>query len=116
MLGKKLYYFEMVFHIFIKPFTMNIVIIYEPQQCHSVPILSSRAAIPCINNDFRLVGGSETSGRVEVCVDGVWRKVCGDSLGNQTSAKICEHIGLKGQSRLSSVFCLRVILRHYVTM
>ena len=57
--------------------------------------------MPCVDNDFRLVGGSNTSGRIEVCVDGLWGTICANSLDDETAAEICKQIGLKGKSIVS---------------
>lgn len=56
--------------------------------------------MPCTENDFRLVGGTNTSGRIEVCVGGLWGSICGDSFDDKTAVMICEKIGLKGMISL----------------
>lgn len=73
------------------------------------PCHSHYSAIPCIDNEFRLTGGSETSGRVEVCVDGAWGNVCSESFDDLTAAKICKQIGLKG-TLVHAVFCDHTII------
>ena len=57
--------------------------------------------VPCVENDFRLMGGTNTSGRIEVCVDGQWGKICSESFDDKTAAMVCKQIGLKGKTGLS---------------
>lgn len=74
--------------------------------------LSLSTVIPCVEDDFRLVGGTNTSGRIEVCVDGLWGSICGDSVDDNTAAMICERIGLKGKVA-PSCFELSIINIHF---
>ena len=54
----------------------------------------SPPAIPCQNGTARLVGGaSNYSGRVEVCVNGEWGTVCGDSFTQEDAMAVCNSLG-----------------------
>ena len=47
----------------------------------------------CNNGEMRLQNGTNTSGRVEVCVDGVWGTVC-DAFWSTNDAKVvCDALG-----------------------
>ena len=49
---------------------------------------------PCIEGDIRLAGTtSPSSGRVEVCVGGVWGTVTDDAWGSQDSRVACRQLG-----------------------
>ena len=55
------------------------------------------AAQPCTNGTVRLVDGPvESAGRVEVCIHGVWGRICGynryDPYGNY-SRVVCRQLG-----------------------
>ena len=50
---------------------------------------------PCTQGSIRLLGGTNTSGLVEVCHINVWGTVCGDSAWGLTDAQVaCRHLGL----------------------
>ena len=50
--------------------------------------------MPCQTGDLRLRGGvSEHTGRVEICVNGVWGTVCDDSWHPQDSTVVCKQLG-----------------------
>ena len=56
------------------------------------------AAQPCTNGTVRLVDGPlESAGRLEVCIHGVWGRVCGydlyDSLYGNYSRVVCRQLG-----------------------
>ena len=49
----------------------------------------------CSSGDLRLVGGgSESDGRVEVCVDGFWGTVCDQNWSQREAITVCRQAGL----------------------
>ena len=55
--------------------------------------LQFTAAQRCANGTLHLVGGPvESAGRVEICIHGVWGRVCGGTYGNYSKV-VCRHLG-----------------------
>ena len=53
----------------------------------------------CTHGDMRLVGGRTPSeGRMEVCVNGLWKIVCDSSFGTNDVKVACRHLGFTNHS------------------
>ena len=56
--------------------------------------------VPCsIQGAIRLQGGTNTSGRVEICNNGAWGTVCHDSWGITDARVACFQLGLPSSSK-----------------
>ena len=75
--------------------------------CNQNYILSA-----CRSGDLRLQEGNfiQSSGRVEVCVNGVWGTVCDDFWSDEDAIVVCTQLGF---SRFGNTFLLH---HHTVTM
>ena len=52
------------------------------------------AAPSCRDGDIRLTNShSENEGRVEICVNGTWGKICPDNWSLTESATVCKQLG-----------------------
>ena len=48
----------------------------------------------CICGEIRLVGGDNTSGRVEICLEGGWGTVCDNGWHSNDARVVCRQLGL----------------------
>ena len=61
--------------------------------CGSVCVVMKMMMVMVIAGDIRLAGGtSESEGRVEVYVDGLWFSVCGDGWNTNHAAVVCRQL------------------------
>ena len=53
--------------------------------------------LQCNETDVRLVGGqSPHEGLVEICLNGVWGSVCGNSWDARDASVVCQQLGYNG--------------------
>lgn len=63
----------------------------------------------CINGEVRIIGISNPlKGRVEVCLDGIWGRVCSREWGRADAAVVCRQLGYSSSGAFS--FSLALIV------
>ena len=72
---------------------------------------------PCSNGDVQLVGDSryDNFGRVEVCINGSWGKVCSDMWENNDASVVCRQLGFSPYGMLHNsclFYCSFINLCH----
>ena len=66
--------------------------------------------LPCEDDGVRLIGGStELEGNVQVCVNGVWGKVCDPNWGAAEAKVTCTSLGYS-KLGMNAISCIKVFL------
>ena len=82
--------------------TISIILYKQAQTPHydlSIVIISWSPVIEreCNDTEVQLVGSqSPYDGRLEICIDGLWRTVCDDNWDKRDAAVVCRQLGYNG--------------------
>lgn len=69
--------------------------------------------VPCTNDTLRLVNGyKKYTGRLEICINGVWSTVCNDSWTNTNTQVACRQLGYPSTSKfiVKACYCSELTL------
>ena len=68
------------------------------------------AAQDCTNGTFRLAHGPvESAGRVEICVNGVWGRVCDNGWDINNARVVCRQLGYNVNAGGGEFFCVAAV-------
>ena len=64
-------------------------------------IYSCMYAAPCSEGSLQLVGDTryQNFGRMEICINGSWGKICSDMWTNHDARVLCKHFGYSPYGR-----------------
>ena len=63
----------------------------------------------CVTGELRLVGPTELEGRIEICVNETWGRICDDSFDEYDATVACSQLGLSG----NPIVVLNPIMTHH---
>ena len=68
---------------------------------HSADVGVACTATSCVQGGIRLQGGATDIGRVEICNNNIWGKVCVDSWSALDAEVVCRQLGVQYTSMKS---------------
>ena len=68
----------------------------------------------CKGGDIQLAGGSYNNvGRIDLCVNGSWGTICGNSFDNKDASVACRQLGYSSFGKLYHIFqliCFKIVI------